>query len=49
MVSTHRGDLGAELFFFSPAGQGFTFRVSADFVGNAQLVVWVYHNRISAV
>lgn len=45
MVSTDRGDLGAELFsFFSPAGQGYHFQVSADAVGNAQLEVWLYHS-----
>lgn len=49
MVSTDRGDLGAELFlsFFSPAGQGYNFHVSADAVGNAQLEVWLYHSLIS--
>lgn len=48
MVSTDRGDLGAELFsFFSPAGQGYQFHVSANAVGNAQLEVWLYHSLIS--
>lgn len=49
MVSTDREALGAELFFFSSAGQSLPFRVSANGVGNAQLVIWVYHSLVATV